>query len=507
MTGRARSSANAEMTHMNPKNRGRGLMADRRLRLGGGLLVVLAGLLTTPLPARAHTELRESTPADSARLAAVPSEIRLRFSGPVELTFTTLELIGPDGRPIPLDQPRHPGDSAAIVIAGVGRLAAPGTYTVRWRSAAADGHPLTGTFIFVVEPGASGLRPQVAPRAEPGPAEPPPAATLAPMSDFDAESPLYVAVRWLTFMGLLGLIGAATFRVVVLGLLGRQGTGIAGLTAAADGGAARLGLFSAGVLAVATLLRLYAQSYAFTGGPGAADPGRIAAMLTGTTWGMGWLLQLFALLVASTGLLLHRRRPAPGWGLVMLGTAGLSFTPALSGHAASVADATAAAVLADGLHVLGAGGWLGSLFATVVVGLPVALRLPDRRGEAVAALINAFSPTALAFAAVVVATGVFSAWLHVGSFGALWSSGYGRTLLLKLGVLTVVFGTGAYNWLRVKPRLGHVKAAHHLRRSAVVELTAGVVVLIITAILVATPTPMDAAMPATADAAATTGAP
>ena len=490
---------------MNPGNRSRAASSARRRRIGGGLLVVLA-VLVAPVPAHAHTELRESTPADSARLGAVPPEIRLRFSGPVELTFTTIELIGPDGRPIPLDQPRHPGDSAAIVVARVGPLAAPGTYTVRWRTAAADGHPLTGSFIFVVEPGAAGLQPEVAPQAEAGPVDPPPAARLEPMTDFDAESPLYVAVRWLTFMGLLGLIGAATFRVVVLGLLGRQGTGIAGFTASADGGAARLGMFSAGILAVATFLRLYAQSYAFTGGPGAMDPGRIAALLTGTTWGIGWLVQLFALVVAITGLLLHRRRPAPGWGLVMLGAAGLGFTPALSGHAASVADATAAAVLADGLHVLGAGGWLGSLLATVAVGLPVALRLPDRRGEAVAALINAFSPTALAFAAVVVATGVFSAWLHVGSFGALWSSEYGRTLLLKLGVLTVVFGTGAYNWLRVKPRLGHVKAAHHLRRSAVVELTAGVIVLIVTAILVATPTPMDAGMPATAGAAAVTEA-
>lgn len=478
---------------MTPGGSRRADTGARRKWMGGALLVVLGVLLASPLPAHAHTELRESTPADSARLAAVPSEIRLRFSGPVELTLTTLELIGPDGRPIPLDQPRHPGDSAAIVIARIVPLTTPGTYTVRWRTAAADGHPLSGTFIFVVEPGAAGLQPEVAPQAEAEPVVAPPAVTLEPMSDFDAESPLYVAVRWLTFMGLLGLIGAATFRVLVLGLLGRTGTGIATFTESADTGAARLGLISAGIVALATFLRLYVQSYAFNGGAGALEPERIAALLTGTTWGFGWLVQLFALAVAFTGLLLHRRRPAPGWALALLGAVGLGFTPALSGHAASVADATAAAVLADGLHVLGAGGWLGSLFATVAVGLPVALRLPDRRGEAVAGLINAFSPTALAFASVVVATGLFSAWLHVGSFGALWTSGYGRTLLLKLGVLTVVFATGAYNWLRVKPRLGHVKAAHHLRRSAVVELAAGVIVLIITAILVATPTPTETA--------------
>ena len=485
-------------------DRGSGPGARGMLRLGPGVLL-LGLLMGMAVPAHAHTELRESTPADSASLAAVPSEIRLRFSGAVELTFTTLEVVGPDGRAVALERPRHPGDSATVVVARLGPLGEPGTYTVRWRTAAADGHPLSGSFVFIVEPGAAGLQAQALPEADAGAADPPSATALEPMRDFDAESPLYVAVRWLTFMGLLGLIGAATFRVVVLGLLGRTGTGIATFTESADTGAARLGLISAGILAVATLLRLYAQSFAFSGGAGALDPGRIAALLTGTTWGFGWLVQLFALAVAFTGLLLHRRRPAPGWGLALLGAVGLGFTPALSGHAASVGDATPAAVLADGLHVIGAGGWLGSLFATVAVGLPVALRLPDRRGEAVAALINAFSPTALAFAAVVVATGLFSAWLHVGSFGALWTSGYGRTLLLKLGVLTVVFAAGAYNWLRVKPRLGHVKAAHHLRRSAVVELTAGVIVLIVTAILVATPTSMETEMtaPAAAPAAET----
>lgn len=467
---------------------GRGRRCRRSRLLLFGLL--LGCFAAAPAPAHAHTSLRETTPADSARLGAVPSEIRLRFSGPVELTFTSVAVIGPDGRAVVLERPRHPGDSAAVVVTRLGPLAAPGTYTVRWRTAAPDGHPLSGTFVFVVEPGAAGLRSPLFPEADPEPSTQAPAGALEPMSDFDAESPLYVTVRWLTFVGLLGLIGAATFRVVVLGLLGRAGTGIASFTEAAESGAARLGLVSAGILAAATFLRLYAQSYALGGGAGTLEPGRIAALLTGTTWGAGWIVQLFALTVAFTGLLLHRRWPAPGWGLTLLGAVGLGFTPALSGHAAS-ADATAAAVLADGLHVIGAGGWLGSLFATVAVGLPVALRLGERSGEAVADLINAFSPTALGFAAVVVATGGFSAWLHVGSFGALWSSGYGRTLLLKLAVLTVVFATGAYNWLRVKPRLGQVTAARHLRRSAVVELTAGVVVLIVTAVLVGTPTPMD----------------
>jgi len=65
----------------------------------------------------------------------------------------------------------------------------------------------------------------------------------------------------------------------------------------------------------------------------------------------------------------------------------------------------------------------------------------------------------------------------------------GRTLLVKIGVLTVVFGTGAYNWLRVRPALGTEAAGSRLRRSAILELAVGAIVLAVTAVLVATPPP------------------
>jgi putative copper export protein len=61
-------------------------------------------------------------------------------------------------------------------------------------------------------------------------------------------------------------------------------------------------------------------------------------------------------------------------------------------------------------------------------------------------------------------------------------------------VLSAVGLTGAYNWLRVKPTLGEYEGALRIRRSARVELAIGIAVLLITAILVATPTAMDMKM-------------
>jgi copper transport protein len=168
----------------------------------------------------------------------------------------------------------------------------------------------------------------------------------------------------------------------------------------------------------------------------------------------------------------------------------LAFALALSGHAAAVAGRANFTLLADATHVLGAGGWLGGLLVVLGAGVPAAFALEEgKRGGAVAALVEAFSRTALLFAALLITTGLFGAWVHVGSLGALWQSGYGRTLLVKLALFALVFAAGAYNFLRLRPSLGDEGGARRFRRSATLELVVAVAVLAVTAVLVALPTP------------------
>ena len=72
----------------------------------------------------------------------------------------------------------------------------------------------------------------------------------------------------------------------------------------------------------------------------------------------------------------------------------------------------------------------------------------------------------------------------------LWTTAFGRTLLVKLALLGGVAGVGAYNWRRVRPALGRRGGAARLRTSAMVELGFATLVVMATAVLVATPTPM-----------------
>jgi len=519
------------------------------------LLLLIAGL---PHPAAAHLSLRSSQPADGAHLDKVPQEIRLHFSEPVVLAFTRLEVLGPDGTPVALAEPTVSVDEANLLVARVIGAMAPGPHTIVWRTTSADGHPVSGRIGFLVAEAAEGLAatlPEEPPAVSPVHHDP----TLFPEGDgFTAESIGYVAVRWLSFIGLLGVIGVVSFKLLVLGLIRRRRTpeGLA-LLRLATGRSAAFGLVFSLVVTLAVLARLYAQSLALHGPEAALDGASLEAILGQTTWGLGWIIQAGATTLALVGFAIawyrsraegretrepHSRgyrpeagddelvRPAGmavrledgdaggrstgvalraaagqhamsdshassgmnlGWLLAALGVLVLAFTPALAGHAVATPERASLAVLSDGLHVLGAGGWLGSLLAVIVVGMPAAMRLGrETRGAAVAALVNAFSPTALFFAAVVTATGVLSASFHLGSVADLWQSEYGRTLLTKVGVVSLLFGAGAYNWRRVRPSLGGDIGTARLRRSAGFEIAVGVVVLLITAVLVATPPPM-----------------
>ena len=104
-------------------------------------------------------------------------------------------------------------------------------------------------------------------------------------------------------------------------------------------------------------------------------------------------------------------------------------------------------------------------------------------------MVTAFSPRALALAGIVVATGAVGMLLHVGSLTALVNTGYGRMLLVKLGLFGLVLAAGAWNWKRVRPALDRGAPPSRLRRSAALELLLAAAVLLATAVLVALPTP------------------
>jgi copper transport protein len=446
--------------------------------------LVAACLLSAPATVFAHGGLKSSVPASGATLSAAPTAIRLVFTEAVELAFTRVALRGPNGA-VQLRASSFTGADRRTVVSPIAAQLSAGQYTVTWQVAGADGHPVRGTFTFAIAADASGLAPPPV-NAHHDP------ATFPDAGRFDAGSPLYVLIRWLQFTAILVVIGAVAFQVVVLGLFRKNRRQNSPMLGPASRQAADVGYYAALVLVVVVLMRLVAQSYAMHAPGSGFAPALMLPMIGGTTWGWGWLLQVLATGVAIAGFYAARRDPTRGWGIAVVGAVLGAFAPALSGHAASAPMLRPLAIFADGIHILGASGWLGSLLILIVAGIPAAMRLDmEDRGPAVADLVSIYSPTALVFAGVTAVAGIFAGWIHLGTIPALWQTDYGKTLLVKLALLGIVTATGAYNFLYVRPRLGKIEGVKNIRRSATIEVGVAVLVLLVTAVLVATPTAMD----------------
>ena len=260
----------------------------------------------------------------------------------------------------------------------------------------------------------------------------------------------------------------------------------------ADEASARLGLRAAALLILSMPLILVDQIILFRD-PFSPVLSELDLLVTGTTWGRMWQLQLFSGMLAAVAFaIVWRRGDAPvSWRFAAGATLFCAIVPALSGHSAGTDRLHALAVGADAVHIVAAGAWIGTLTALVIV-VHGAVRRGAAASDMLPGAVAAFSPLALWSAGILVSTGLFATWLHVGSFGGLFGSTYGRILLAKVGVVGVVAGFGAYNWKRVTPRLGSPEGAKaFMSGSARSEIVLGLLVLLLTAVLVVTSHPME----------------
>ncbi len=150
------------------------------------------------------------------------------------------------------------------------------------------------------------------------------------------------------------------------------------------------------------------------------------------------------------------------------------------------------AAMVNPVHVLAGGSWIGTLFVFVAAVLPLARRgqlAPRGGGPPVSTLLARFSNLALTSAAVLVTSGVITAWRHLHRLSALWTTPYGYTLMAKLTLVAIVIVLGAHNWRRVTPRLTQDEQARELRKTARAELGVALGVLFLTALLVSIPSP------------------
>jgi copper transport protein len=432
--------------------------------------------------------LKKSEPAAGSKVTSSPQLIRLWFSEQPELSMTVISLKGANGKEFVLDAPQNVGGDPLTVSLRVSQPLPAGRYTVTWRTAASDGHPTHGTFSFVVlttaVAAANGTVQPVGASADtnaPSTSAAASSATAENGEEDDAASSLANSLaRTFSFVGLLVLIGTTSFRMLVLPRAREINSEI---RSRMERRAAVLGLVASVLVIVSALVRIGLESEIMNAMPGMQTMS-MTDMTMHTHWGFALRLELGAALVALVSFALAVRGLRVAWVVASLSAVVLAVTPALAGHAAASPRFTSLMIASDFLHVLGASSWLGSLFAIMVVGVPLALTLDGaKRWSSVASLVNSFSPLALASAAVVVVSGLIASWVHLEHLSALWQTGYGQVLLVKLFLVAITLTIGAYNFRRVQPQLVNEVGSSRLRRSATIELSVGFLVLIATGFL------------------------
>jgi putative copper export protein len=244
-------------------------------------------------------------------------------------------------------------------------------------------------------------------------------------------------VRWFEFVAFAVLAGAAALGVAVLPSGAPELEGI------------RRGLRRACSLAVIALFATGSaefglRAWTMAGGGVHTTLAAIPSVLVRTHFGKIWMLRAVALAILWW-LVQSERQLAPWTSVVAI--AAVALTTSLTGHAADRGDLSVAAMV-DWVHVLASGVWTGGLLCLARTA-PSDWQHTGRFGD----VAHRFSRLAAICLLGLVASGSYNAWNGLGSVSALWSTGYGRLLALKLAFVAGMLGLGSENRWRLLPAL------------------------------------------------------
>lgn len=215
-----------------------------------------------------------------------------------------------------------------------------------------------------------------------------------------------------------------------------------------------------------------------------APLGEDLSFLLGSGWGAAWIAGALGALVHLAGVAVAGRKKRIGWWIALIGIGIAATYPGRTGHANAVEPLRAVALVADWLHVVGAGVWLGGMGVLLLI-----FFRQDLDGDTLRMGLERFSKAARVSVFFLLATGGYASWLHLPELSALWTSSYGRILSAKILVACAVLALGWWNWKRGTPSLMNGGGLKPMRRSVGFEFALAQIVLILTAFLVrASPT-------------------
>ena len=514
--------------------------AAAKKMIAAGLLLAWSAaalaLLLSPAAVRAHALLVRADPQPNAELTQPPEAIQFWFSEPLEETFTGARILSAAGTEIPTGAPQFDPEDPTHLTLPLESIE-PGVYTVVWQTlSSVDGNEWVGSFpLTILHP--DGTRPagtavQVRVNRQQGL---PPltdsflrwlsllgAALLAgPLSirwflaqsrtDKDPESLIETLIRSTALVGVLLLLASGWLQFLFKSLRLEGTDGFLELLLATRPG--RLLLIRQTLLAGVIPL-LYPNGWAkiLFRRPVPPDlaPRLWPILYVLHTWLIGfalggtiiygpnlWIFVAVIIFVcgAWSELLFggertwHRAFPQRTWATLL--TAAALFTFAASSHAAA-ASGSGWAVAADFAHLVAAAVWAGGLIflALLLFQLHHQRTLPDP--DWMVLLLTRYSLSAQIAVFILALTGLFGSFVQLPDASSLFTTTYGRVLLIKLVIVAAILALAYFNNRAVKRAQDTVARTSELSRfTRRVAAEAGMAALLFisVAVLVQTPTP------------------
>jgi copper transport protein len=399
-------------------------------------LVVVALGIAAPGSASAHAYLIKTVPAAAGVLDVPPPDVQLTYDEAVEPRFAIISVTNAAGRQEttgPVN--RSPANPDTLVVPLRPHLPE-GWYLIYWRAISVDGHPVQGAFTYAVGP-------------NPGPAPRFPVPSIAG----SATSLNLLIARWVMFLSVMSAIGLFVFRIVIARPARRR----APATNLRPVSRALVIASVVGLLAIPVYLDF---ATAIDSLRSVVDLGALVPLFRVTAFGRGYvdMTICFGLFCVAAWIALWLDQPEREHRSVaeiisitgtLLAAMAVLLIPGTSGHAAQTSPRGISVIL-DWLHLITGSVWLGGLIGLLVlwVSLPAAGRVAG-----LSIVVPRFSNVAFVVVLLLLCTGTWATINHMPALDALWLTGYGVAILVKIGLLIAAMALGAGNLLRTKPRL------------------------------------------------------
>ncbi len=399
------------------------------------LMMLASGILQQQ--SFAHPVTTDSSPKAFEGVRSPPREVNVFFSEPIELSYSKISVIGPDGSRVDNNDPHHvDGDTASIGVTLKPDLP-DGEYTVSTSVLSAiDGHVVPGTFVFGI-----GTMPQQG-------------GGQVGEQQQDVLAPGYSASRFPGMVGQVMVVGAAFGALWLWKPLARVpwlSSTLSQTRVSIDRSMMRIMIIGVALVLVSGAAMIVVQAISI----GSGIPEAIL-----TKFGNVWVARMLQSSILMGIVFAVYRKAAKNssspsraemYAILILGLAVMA-TSSLIAHAAATNQIHS--IILDFFHNAAASIWIGGLILLGFAAVPKILAIADERVKATALslLIPRFSTVVATLLGIAVITGPVLLFTLESDLSLTIASVYGQILAVKLGLAGVMVGMGAYSQFVIQKR-------------------------------------------------------